>query len=793
MKLPLSLLKSFIELDLSLDQLEETLTLLGIEVDSIQQKHPPFAKIIVGEVLSVSPHPNADKLQVATVSDGTHVHQVVCGAPNCRAHIKTAFAPVGAVLTDAQGQQFSISPATLRGINSAGMLCSASELQIPTDQEGTILELPADWQTGQDLLPLLWDPVLELSLTPNLGHCLSARGIARELSAALNIPLIKQKKLSSLPTKSTHPIQVTVQDPALCPRYMGQMVQNVKVQPSPFWLQNLLKAAGMRPINQIVDITNYIMLKWGQPMHAFDADRLEGASLHISASRQEFLFACLDGCKREVPEGTLVISDDRHPVALAGIMGGEWSAVSDDTKNVFLEAAYFDAMTIRVASKRMNLRSESSMRFEKGTDPNAIAEALNEASYLLTTLAEGTLCESIIDIKQESFPPKKIRCRLHRIHKILGAKISLNEVEEIFHRLGFAITTAEPEVLFVSVPFYRFDLQEEIDLIEEVARIYGYNQIEKTNPLCTTAQIAHDPRFIFERLLRNRLINLGLQEIVTCDLLSPKLAQLAIEMHPPQTDLLKVLHFKSEEYSILRPSLLPGFLQVVQYNLDQKMHSFSGFEIGRIHFKQNEKAIEVPMAAFFLTGKSAPHHWDRKPMDADFYDIKGILENLFEAFCIKNISFKPSKHVSFHPSRQASICAGDVDIGSFGELHPRLLKPLDIKQKVLYAEFSLEQFLALKNSDCAMRPIPQFPSSERDWTVSLPLDAIIQPIFDAITGVNSSLLEKVELIDLFIADKKNATFRFTYRDPFKTILWEEVEKEHSRLLQAVSRNTEEFL
>ncbi|MBS0625059.1 MAG: phenylalanine--tRNA ligase subunit beta [Verrucomicrobia bacterium] len=782
MKLPLSLLKPFIHQDLPLAQIAETLTLLGIEVDAIENERPPFANVVVGEILSANRHPNAEKLQIAEVTDGSKTYQIVCGASNCRAGLKTAFARVGAVLTDAKGNPMTIEAAKLRGVDSAGMLCSEQELKISDSGEG-IMELPSDWKNGSDLVPLLWDPVFELSLTPNLGYCLSAKGIARELSASLNLPFHVPSKLAH-ETKKQNRVSVSVRDPKLCPRYMGRFLENLKIGPSPFWLQKVLKAAGMRPINNAVDITNYILLKWGQPMHAFDADLLEG-SIHVSVSDKAMNFACLDGTEREVPVGTLLISDSHKPVALAGVMGGANTSVSENTKNIFLEAAYFDPMVVRIASKKMGLRSESSFRFEKGVDPLGIPEALNEACALFIELCGAQLLEGTVNIKGEPFAPKEIRCRARRTREIIGHKFSLNEIEEIFHRLGFHTKALEQETLLVQVPFYRFDVNEEIDLIEEVARIYGYNKIEKGTPLCTISQIPHDPLFLFERKLRSALIDLGLQELITCDLISPKLAELEIES---KTAPLKVLHSKSEEYSILRSSFLPGFLQVAQYNIDQKNPTIAGFEIGRVHLLQEGKPAEFPTAALVLSGKIGPAHWDRKSNDADFYDLKGILENLFDAIHIESSTFKPSKHPSFHPNRQASIYVGDLSIGSFGEVHPLLLEKIDIKQRVFFAELSLAPLLSLQNKTVIMKPLPQFPSSERDWTIPLPKEFLMQTIFDAIAAARSMLLEKAELIDLFHAETKNATFRFTYRDLYKTISFEEVEKEHAHIMQEVTKH-----
>ncbi len=783
MRLPLSLLKEFIDISLSPREIADALTLLGLEVDGILHPTPPFKGVVVGEVLSVEPHPNAEKLRIAEVGDGIGVHQVVCGASNCRAGIKTAFARVGASLSDAGGKPFVIKAAKLRGVESFGMLCAVDELLGGEEAPG-ILELPLDLEPGLDLLNILWDPVFELSLTPNLGYCLSARGVARELSASLNIPL-KPVKAKERPAKSAGSVRLLVESSELCPRYIGQMLRQVTIAESPFWLAETLKAAGIRPINNAVDITNYILLKWGQPMHAFDADLLEGNLIEVKAAKEPFSFLCLDQIEHEVPKGSLLICDAKKPVALAGVMGGANSAVSEKTRNVFLEVAFFDPNSVRNTSKKMGLRSESSLRFEKGIDPDAMESALQEAMELFESLTGAEIETAFVQRYPKPFLPKKIACRAERVQSLLGCRISLHEIGEIFERLGFLATLQGENVWLVSVPTYRFDVQEEIDLVEEVARIYGYNAIERKRPFYTTTTLSHDPEFVFERALRERLISLGLQEVVTPDLISPKLAELAIEERAARVQFLEVLHAKSEDYSILRPSLLPGFLQTVQYNVDQKNVSFSGFEIGRIYFEEKGKKIELSTAGLFLTGKTRPHHWDQKPLDVDFYDLKGLLENLFEALKISEVSYSASKHPSFHPGRQASVYLKGQLIGSFGEVHPNLLKLLDIKQRVFYAELLLNPLLAAQELFPIMKPLPLFPSSERDWTIPLQKSASIQPILDILSHFQSPLLEKVELIDLFVSESQNATFRFTYRDLAKTICFEEVEAEHARMMQIV--------
>lgn len=790
MQVSLSLIKSFGSFNLPPSKIGETLTLLGIEVDRIINEHPPFSGVVIGDVISVRPHPNANKLQVATVSDGIDTFQVVCGAPNCREGLKTAFAKIGACLKGSQGKPLIIEKNSIRSVESYGMLCSEAELSL-SDRNEEICELPREMETGSDLLPFLWDPIFELSLTPNLGHCMSALGIARELSAALQIPLKKPKaSLRENGEALEKKIKVSVEDKTLCPRYMCRSIEGIKVAPSPGWLQRQLLGCGINPISNVVDITNFICIKWGQPLHAFDLGQLKGPYLSVAPSSSKQIFTGLDGQPRQLPADALLISDAEGPVAIAGILGGQASSVTEKTQSILLEAAYFDPISIRKTAKKIGIRTESSHRFEKGTDPLGIPDALNEACSLILQLCGGRLSEGTIDIKADSLSFRQILCRPNRINKIIGTSFSLNEIENIFGRLGFTTFLTPTDDFLVDVPLFRSDIHEEIDLIEEVARIYGYNNLEKKTALYAASKIPHDPGFLFEKEVRKRLVGLGLQEFLTSDLISPKLSSLAQELVKPQVSYLQALYAKSEEYSVLRPSLLPGLIQIVKGNLDHKNQTLNGFEIGRIHFLEQDQLVELPMAALLLTGKRDLPHWSRKINEVDFYDLKGLLENLFEGLQIAHFYFELSTHLSFHPYAQANIYSKDLLIGSFGQLHPEFLEKLGIKQRLFFAEINLRHLQNIEKKSSHMHPIPFFPSSERDWTVSIPFRSYAQEILSKINSFYSPLLVKAEILDIYIPEDhltKNVTFRFTYRDLFKTVSFEEVETEHNKLIQSLSK------
>lgn len=792
MKILLSWLKEWVNTTLLPHQIEKKLTNAGLEVDAIIPVSAGFQKIVVGRVLKVEKHPNADKLCIATVTDGLAEYQVVCGAPNCREGIKTAFAMIGATIEDKEGKVFRVKPSKIRGVESQGMLCSEAELNFSHEHDG-IIEFANHFQEGADLASIYGDTVFEISLTPNLAHCASILGVARELSAStgaqVRIPPFELKEEGP-------PIQdltkVTILDTLNCPRYACRLVKDVKIAPSPEWLQKRLTASGIRPINNVVDITNYLLLEMGHPLHAFDFDLLEGKEIVVRQANENEQIVTLDSKERSLPKEALLICDGKKPVAIAGIMGSQNSEVNDQTKNILLEAAYFDPRNIRRTSKALGLLTDASKRFERGTDPNQVIASLDKAAAMIQQLAGGKVAKGVIDIQKSSFEPLSVTCRVSRINYLLGTRISLNEIESIFTRLGFTSHYDGQDLLTVKIPTYRHDISSEVDLIEEVARIYGYDNIPKPSPRYHGSKIPHTPLFHFEREVRNQLLSAGLQEFLTCDLIGPNLLQLVDEKIMPDAQV-KVLNPVSIEQSILRTSLLPGLLQVIKHNWDHQNRNISGFEIGRIHFKQGNHFIEDTVAGIILSGKNRPYHWDVKPSEADFYDLKGIIENLLHELRIPQARFEKSSSEIFHPGRSASVIVGALTIGSFGEVHPSIIRRLDIDQRIFFAEFNFQDLLKVRKEKAKMKEIPVLPSSERDLTITLPNTISIQNVFDWIQSTSSDLLEDVSLIDVYESEKlgkeqKNVTFRFTYRDPKKTVSQEKVDGEHARIVNYVTGN-----
>ncbi len=786
MKVPLSLLKEYLNFTQSPDELAKVLTLAGIEVEGIDAAPLPFSGVVVGKVLETSKHPSADRLCVAKVTDGKEEFQVVCGAANCRPGLKTAFAKIGASLTDENGKAFKIKKGKLRDVESFGMLCAADELGLGTG-EG-IMELTEEFELGADMAAYYSDVILDVSLTPNLGHCMSIFGLARDLSAHLNIPVTPREFSVAEEGDSIEKlISVQLIDKKQCTRYAARAVLGIQVGESPDWLKKKVEACGVRSINNVVDVGNLVMLELGQPLHMFDYDKIDGKKIIVTSQTDYKEMETLDDVNRPIPPESLLICDASKPLAFAGVMGGKSSAITTHSTNVLIESAYFSPQAIRMTTKWMGCKSDSSQRFEKGIDPSGVVFALNYAAYLLQKVAGGKVAKGVIDQKAHDFLEKKINCRTHRVNSLLGTTLSTGEITELLGRLGIRALEEKLHEQLVSVPTYRGDISIEEDLIEEIARVYGYNNISKQAPRHISSSISNSPLYELEKITRQRLIAEGLQEFVTCDLISPSQAEMSLENTMHKEALISVMQAHSAEQSVLRTTLLPGLLQTLKYNFDHGNPNIAGFEVGRVHFKDKDQFCEPTTAGILLSGKKSPYHWDPKPTEFDFFDLKGIVENLLTGFHVEDIQFEVSHLHNFHPGRQARIKKGDTILGVIGEVHPHHVAQLDVPARIFFAEINLNELLPLIPKQSILSEIPQFPGSERDWTLTLGDDIPIAKILNALKAVPSRLLEKVILLDLYKSpqigkDKKNATFRFFYRDLEKTIAFETVEKEHARII-----------
>ncbi len=792
MKIPLSWLQEVIDLNLTADTIAAYLTKAGLEVDKVEKIVPNYQGVVVAEVLDTKPHPNAEKLCIATVTDGIETLQIVCGASNCRPGLKTALAKIGATLPDGSGGTFKIKPAKLRGVESYGMLCSEAELQLTETLPG-IIEFASQVKVGADVAQMYSETIFEISLTPNLGHCASILGVARELSAItgspIHLPLPKVEESSQDLTKDH--VKLDVVDTQRCLRYCCRLIRGVTVGSSPDWLKRRLEASGMRPINNIVDITNYVMLLRGHPLHAFDFHHIDGGHLIIRGGHDWEQFVTLDGKNHHLTTKDLMICDVGQSLCIAGIMGGQYSEVTDRTRDVLLEAAYFDPIAIRRSSKRLGIQTEASRRFERGCDPNALQVVLDEAAALINEIAGGIICSGIMEWSKQSFPSKKVTCRLSRINSLLGIHLSLNEVEDLFHRMHLPYTWDGEDLFTIQAPTYRHDLNLEVDIIEEVARLYGYEHFSaKESHPARLSSIPHTPIFLFERIVRSRLVGSGLQEVLNCDLIGPSILDL-IQVPLMEESQIKVLNPASIEQSVLRTSLLPGMLQVAKHNENHQVRELQIFEIGRIHFKEEEKFCERTMAGILLTGEEAASNWSHESRPIDFYYLKGVVESLLAELGLPPAVFESHNWAVFHPGRQAQIRIGDAVVGVLGEIHPAIIRRLDFPQRIYFAEINLDDLMLLKQPAAKMKPLPLYPASERDWTVTVDESVSYQDLYSLCEKIAAPIIESISLVAIYRGaqvpkGKKNVTLRFLYRDPSKTLSQETIDKEQAHLVSEVS-------
>lgn len=664
------------------------------------------------------------------------------------------------------------------------------------------LDLPASVAEVAEALTLLGlevegeeargdDTIFDVSLTPNLGHCMSMLGVARELAAHFEVPF--QLPKFSLEEAKEHAIQdavnVKVENSDACPRYTARVIEGIKVGPSPKWLVDRLEASGLRSINNIVDVTNYVMLELGQPLHAFDLDKIDERTVLVTSTASHQEMHTLDDIQRDLPPDALLICDPKRPLAIGGVMGGNDSAVTDNTTRILLESACFSPQSVRKTSKWLGLRTDSSIRFEKGIDPTMVPFALDRAASLLKQVGGGVIYSGSIDVCAHGLSPRVLACRTTRVNALLGTQLSQSEIVSFLTRLGFELVKEEEDTVHVKVPLYRNDVSVEIDLVEEVARIYGFNNIPQRPEKYATPTIPDAPIYVFEKEIREGLLNEGLGEWITCDLISPKLA--ALSQEKPDS-LVTVLKPASSDQSVLRPSLLPSMLDVVKHNIDRGTSSLASFEIGRIHYKNKEGFVEESCAAVLLTGESRPYHWHPKPTRFDFFDLKGIVENVLGSLRIEALHFEVSHRPQFHPKRQAAILADQTVIGIIGELHPGTLRQLDIEQRVLFAEINLHLLFKAQKKSAIFEELPLYPASTRDLTVTVQDSITFEELRKTVLECKCPYLESITFLDLYKSeqigkDRKNVTLRFVYRDRKKTIALETVDKQHQSIADKVAK------
>jgi len=821
MRISLSWLNDLINIDMTPEELAEKLTMAGFEVEEIEDRKTWADGVVVGRVLERSPHPNADKLSVCTVDIGANEPStIVCGAANVRAD---SFVPVATVGSYLPIVDLKISPRKLRGVASAGMICSLAELGLTKDSEGIHIFEDSTLKPGDDARPHLGldDVVLDLTSTANRADALSMVGIAREVAALTGNPL-KLPEIPEFEAKTdAQALTVKLEQPKACPVYIGTVVHGVQVQPSPHWLQQRLKAAGTRPINNIVDVTNYVLLEWGQPLHAFDGDRLQAVtgqdSLQIGvryANSKETL-TTLDSQSRQLSDQALLITANNQPVALAGVMGGAETEVSNATTNIMLEAAWFDPASIRRSARSQGLRTEASARYERGVNQAELDLACRRALHLITELAGGTITtQSVEDHRpsQASFS-RTVELRLERVNHILGAivlepsspsnteprlgTLSAHDVEEILTTLGCTLKPLAPQTLDddasdgastvwqVTVPPYRYrDLEREIDLIEEVARLYGYDRFTDTLPAKTARGVLSLEQQVI-REIKTAFRALGLTEVIHYSLVKPT--------GDRQITLSNPLF---EEYSALRTEMLSALIDAFQYNLEQGNGALNGFEIGRIFWRSDNTFQETDRVAGILGGDPSQGQWvnSDKEQSMTWFEAKGVLECVFERLAL-TVTYQPASDVErLHPGRTASLWVGQQQLGVFGQLHPQLCQERDLPNEVYVFDLAFDVLVQTIHNPSqgaiVFQPFSSFPASDRDLAFYAPTSVAVADIEAIARKAGKSLLESITLFDEYQGEKvpegqRSLAFRLVYRTSDRTLKDEDVDPVHQKVRDAL--------
>ncbi len=792
MKVSLNWLREYIDITLPLADLADRLTMAGIEVGGMQVVGGSWGNIVVGQIVAINPHPNADRLRLTTVDLGTEQPTVVCGAPNLRLGDKVAFAQVGAQLIDPHsGQVLRLKPAKIRGVESSGMVCSEKELGISEGHEG-IMVLPAEAPVGTPLADYLGDTIFDLDVTPNRPDCLSVIGVAREIAAltgqSLRLPEVSYEEVAS---PIDQQVLVEIVAPDLCPRYCASLVTGVKLAESPKWMQQRLLNCGMRPINNIVDITNYVMLEYGQPLHAFDYHLIRGKRIIVRRANAGEVIVSLDGVERTLAEDMLVIADEARAVAIAGVMGGANSEVTEQTTSILLEAASFKPTSIHRTGSVLRLPSEACMRFERGIRPELTLPALKRATQLIMQLAGGEAARGLVDVYPGRQDGEPILLSTDKVQRHLGVEFSLDQIIGALSSLGFDCKpAASASEVWVTAPYWRSDIHQAVDLIEEVVRITGYDKIPATMLSQPLPRQNPDPIISLKQKVGHSLVGYGFQEVITYSLTSLEmLNKLLPEPHPLEPVPLRVANPMTAEQEYLRPNLRANLLAALSANRRHEDGGISLFELGKVYLPRPKDLPDEPeILCGLLSGSGLEGSWRGGDDSFDFYDAKGVVEGLLIQLGV-DADFTESRDESLHPVRQAAIVIAGNKLGVIGELHPKVSEAFEIPGAVCLFEIDLTALLPFTLGHKKFQPILRFPAIVRD--IALVIDAGIthQRVKDIISSF--PLVKQVGIFDVYIGDqvppgKKSLAYRISFQSPSHTLTDEEVDKVQQQILAKLS-------
>jgi phenylalanyl-tRNA synthetase beta chain len=798
MKVTLNWLKQYVDFNGSPEELTERLTMLGLEVEGVQKISGAFDGIVVAQILTRDPVPGSDKLSVCKVNDGKGERTIICGAQNHKPGDKIPLILPNFALPLKPGDKepFVIKERKVFGITSQGMMCSPQELGLPDKVDGLLI-LPADAPIGKPFGEYLGrsggDVVYDLEVTPNRPDLNSVIGIAREIAAVSGNPLrIPELKIQNSKLKTEDLVSVHIEDAELCPRYTARVIKGVKIGPSPDWLKSTLEKVGIRSISNVVDVTNYVMLETGQPLHAFDYHLIaRGAggkpTIVVRRAAASEKFKALDNQERTLTNEMLLIADEQKGIALAGVMGGANTEINDRTVDVLIESAYFSPVNIRRTSKALGLRSESSYRFERGADVGICDWASQRAAQLILETAGGQLAEGVLDAYPKPAEPRQVTLRFSKCKDLLGIGISHAEQISFLTKLGLAVAKQEPGECRFAIPSWRVDLKREVDLIEDVERLYGVEKIPATPPRGAIGSNAFDSVYDQIAEARRILTGLGLNEAQGQTLISKEECR-----SQKSEEIVSLANPLSSDMDVLRPSLLPGLIHSLRHNVSRKNYDVTLFEIGRVFAGQNGATKEERRVAIALTGQRSPDFWSGEDRDAKFgaFDLKGIVEEFLEHFGVRGVTFtRRAENPAMFLESATIALGGKLPLGELGQLSPALARKYDLRDAVFLAELNVDQLLARRNPAKSFKPLPQFPSIRRDVAMLVPEATTHEAVLQTVRKTKPANLETVGLFDVFrgnyvLGGQKSMAYAFTYRSPEKTLTDAEVNAAHSKIVEA---------
>ncbi len=799
MKVSLSWLAEYTPLTRNPSELAEALTLVGLAVDAVEDRFRYLDTVRVGRITSVDPHPADDRLSVCRVDIGGEVLPIVCGAPNVEAGILSAVALPGTELPNGRVLQAGV----IRGQRSEAMLCSAAELALGTETGGLLVfEKPLEVGAPLNRALGLSDPVLEIDLTPNRADCLSVIGVAREIAAIQGTRLKHPSVHLSGTGDSIHGLAaVRIDAPAHCPRYVARVLEGARIGPSPFWLQDRLLSVGLRPINNIVDVTNFVMVECGQPLHAFDLDRLAESRIVVRTALPGERFVTLDQKERHLDGEMLMICDGAKPVAVAGVMGGLNSEISNETTRVLIESACFDPVSVRKTSKKLGLSTDASRRFERGVDPAGTVKAASRAAELMARVGGGRIVEGVIDVHPRPWTPQPIRLSVDQTARLLGVRVPRKQISRLLSSIHFGVKpTSVRDELEVTAPPFRVDIGRPEDLMEEVARLSGFETIPVTFPALPAARRTPAARIELRKKVKNVLNGLGFTEVITYSFIHPQSCdRLQLAESDPRRNTVALMNPLAEDQAVLRSSLLPGLLETMRHNLAQQNRRLKIFEIGKVFLKVADRDLpeEPEFIAGLWTGVRQALSWHGRETPCDFYDLKGALEGLIGALKLEGVRFVRMTDADCRytrPGQSARLVAADREIGWIGEIHPAACNAYDLKQTGFVFELDAAAIERLSSRTQYRLRAPKFPSVTRDLTLILDQDIETQQVLDAVEAMRLEWMECIQLFAVFSGDpippgKRSLSFRITYRSSQRTLEDTEVNSLHQG---AVNRLLSEF-